>query len=745
MNLPSPPDTFSAGEKLTAAKLNKIVEWTKAADREIRANEIRPGAGILFARGSGGTSLSVARAFVASDTPETAETYTPPFTVTLEIDTDTEIDDDGNETETTTKTLRCAGGKWRGNGALPNSGALNGTTSFTGKADTFDIPECTYDASEIASGTLFAVILYAPAVCGVLTDAPAVYYLDLSESSPAALFAKLRAYNYSSASIIGIWKLTDDALDATDLPGQILASDFWYRNTNAYSLGKFGWSAIDGAANSFRVNDGLVLVRPNSYAWQPSPGAILTFSEIASTETVSVGFEQPVYSIKNTSAEVSFLKSVAIGETTASATGTTTVSVSIPYYKQNITFSSVSVPSVSVGSATATGTATATRTFVATAKISKDWETTTITANPYSNSSPDVYSGILTSSSDVTLTTTLYTPSGSVSVDVPSVSVSSDSITVATATTVATEGSKTVSIDVPTYSVDAPETTTELATVSYLKTATLSSSTTELSTDIDINQKTVVPAAADDETAAALFTEFGWSSTELQSGDSDESASFAPSLHSVAGTEFAFSDDELSSGVIVLLYCAVTSGNCLAATWSTIPAASSSTLSLGEIPQTLALSIQGKLPNAGTSDAAFGVIAGMSTANYGTFSAAFPMAVIQNINGETVVQPLANGVLTFTPSLAVTLNTSTVPAQTSFSGTDPTTPDTSELLASETFTTETSTSTTSQATVSRAIRAQSVFAAQAALRRMAAIEAGTASAIFPDENADFDAALNFVA
>ena len=80
MDLPSTPNKFNSGEFLTAAKLNKIVEWIKAAEREIRANEIKPGAGLTFTRTAAGTSISAVHRFIPeADSDDTAY----PFRVSL--------------------------------------------------------------------------------------------------------------------------------------------------------------------------------------------------------------------------------------------------------------------------------------------------------------------------------------------------------------------------------------------------------------------------------------------------------------------------------------------------------------------------------------------------------------------------------------------------------------------------------------------------------------------------------------
>ena len=80
MDLPSTPNKFNSGEFLTAAKLNKIVEWIKAAEREIRANEIKPGAGLTFTRTAAGTSISAVHRFIPEADSDDTE-Y--PFRVSL--------------------------------------------------------------------------------------------------------------------------------------------------------------------------------------------------------------------------------------------------------------------------------------------------------------------------------------------------------------------------------------------------------------------------------------------------------------------------------------------------------------------------------------------------------------------------------------------------------------------------------------------------------------------------------------
>lgn len=293
MDLPSTPNKFNSGEFLTAAKLNKIVEWIKAAEREIRANEIKPGAGLTFTRTAAGTSISAVHRFI----PETDDDDTGyPFRVSL---TYVPPDDDS---QLGGNILHCRGGFWYGNGAgAPRSGTFydengnifgrSGNQPSAKCPDTFWIPpsyldvrteggeaaigSISGDSAALTFGNVFAVVLYAEADAdtGTVKTQPGLYFIDLGESSEwqgdnaRQLFELIDTYRLSTFYIVGIWKLSGD--DETDIstyrlagaPGQIIRQHIVHASQNIFSRGAFGLRLVDGYRARLHINAGYALVR----------------------------------------------------------------------------------------------------------------------------------------------------------------------------------------------------------------------------------------------------------------------------------------------------------------------------------------------------------------------------------------------------------------------------------------------------------------------------------------------------
>lgn len=210
----------------------------------------------------GAISMTKGGAFQRSRTSGSG--YTAPFAVSATFETTTE--------GTSYATITAAGGIWHGRGAGDNLG-ISPTGMFPNEmADVFKVPggSATVDLS---NGGTITVFIYAPASDGVITSAPRLYV------SQSDVRYRVREYRWRAITIVGVWQVltledgsrvladAESYPDDTDLPGQVLSSDYWYF-PNRSTGGPFAWRRLDGRPYAWTVSAGLVVVRPNSFASQ---------------------------------------------------------------------------------------------------------------------------------------------------------------------------------------------------------------------------------------------------------------------------------------------------------------------------------------------------------------------------------------------------------------------------------------------------------------------------------------------
>lgn len=673
---------FKKGEVLSADKLNRLADCVgELASGAGKMPHVSGGAGVLVSQGPGGIVVSLlnqAKGGKRGGTDSTSTGAAHPFKVSLVAA------DSGKQK------LLVSGGTWHGRGKLPHYGIA--AEKFGEDEDAFVIPDSEY-TGELNAGTTFAVVLYAPVGDGgAITEAPACYFLKLEDGDDGSALRKaIRKFHYSTAAVVGAWKVAragendensdngdndaggtktsaesetekNDGGDDSDssskgtlvlkgAPGQILCSDFWHRDDNLFSGGKFGWRCVDGAENSFEVSDGFVLVRPNSCCWGGDSGDALKFSKEENKAEIEIPLRKYTFEANYPDAEIEFLKSVAYGTEGDGDAERVNVEVDIPVFSKTLTTTVQSLTyAVSNGSQNVSVSANSgTKQFLTSVKVGLDKVTTTVYAEP--GGTGTYYAGILTRDTDANATTTLSAVSVSGSVSVPVVGSKTVSFNV-----VASGGGTTVREDTVTTTISIPVAKTlETTTGSFKpmiggKLTEENDGTTTISVNIDSG------VASKEESSAY--------SSELFPGGvpSPAFSKFYPALHRVNGETFSLSDEEIDAGCVVFLYVSVSGGNVPSCTWKV--ARAEDFPALGEKPQLLALSVQARVVETQESDnstisagKAFVVRAALDEGAFDSFASAFPMAVIsRGGDGAPCVQPLVNGVLTVSPTLCIALN-----------------------------------------------------------------------------------------
>ncbi len=138
----------------------------------------------------------------------------------------------------------------------------------------------------------FAVLLYAPsAERGIIKtreSQPWLYLYEYGVGSNANSYRELceKVKSFSACTIVASFTLeTTQGASGADVfilknnPGQILRSDFWYKNANIGSGNPFGVSRIEGTQFSFQINGGLMIVRPNVFGGKYTPDATATLEK----------------------------------------------------------------------------------------------------------------------------------------------------------------------------------------------------------------------------------------------------------------------------------------------------------------------------------------------------------------------------------------------------------------------------------------------------------------------------------
>lgn len=639
---------FYPFETLSADKLNQLGEAIEETRALAEAAQITDVYGGTFERNSGGTTLSIPSAASAPAEDTQAAFRQHPFHVSASVSE--------NKLH-----LSIKGGNWHGRGAGNTIGISyrdgSTETDAEGKTtakypikaeadledgeDLFAIPDLEYDA-EIAAGTTFAVCLYSPrAKKGVLTAYPWVYYAEI-EGDAATFRERLAKYSHSTVAVVGVWK-AEKAKDGgglvlTGVPGQMLKADFWYHNDQIFSKGKFGWSRVEGAEYAVEVNPGLVLIRPNMYTDSGRLGQGVKFS-VGMTKT-----QRPLteLQVEFTTETEMFLKKVEMKS--ASDGATTEIPIQLPQWK----------PTATAGTFNAiTGIQTSTETENVKIKIP---------ANRYSLSTTSEY--IRSTPNDdhpyecVFLTTAKLTPSTTeveTTIQIPKTKVEGTPGNVSYVRDVKFDriGSTEVNVTIPLeHTLDE-----ETAAIEKITGAEIKSFDTGHTTEVEVPGGVTLTGTE----LSGVFDERG-----------PESSTFVPMLRQCPGETFSFSKEELDTGVLILLKINVSGGN-VSFDWLRMPIGNEVSDGLGEKPQQVVLSIDVISASGGTESATpessevsaesfyLGVAAqlGASGAQFNDFAGTFPMAMVfmDESAGIPTVQPLAAGCITYSPPLALSLNT----------------------------------------------------------------------------------------
>lgn len=512
-------------------------------------------------------------------------------------------------------------GVWFGRGSY----LCNGIPDF----DAYPVAESSWEGTP---GGKFALVLYAPARCGEISEAPAVYLIEIA--SQKELYDKLRDYNYTSAAVIGIWEFKDGSVEPA--PGQILKDNFRYiSHTGAGTL--FGWSRCDGAKASFRVEKGIVLLRPHTASAGQNLGDVLYFVGKNDSETVEIKIPQTTHTLKTVypESEIAFLRRVTLVSDNSS---TVSANVEMPTYK--IT---AQKETASITYATASGA----KTVKHLTGVELDKSTTSFA---YIAPGPDgtaENSEIASVSGLLTVQTSLSETSETVSV--PVLGTATKSITYVAGATVTPDAATTVAINIPTaQSLDS-----EVVSFKPIESVELQTTESEIVQELTYATGGLGIEEPDENRLAEIKSEIFTASTLLEP--------LTPAFHEVTGGEFSVPDSMLEAGAIFWLYCKVENDKFSAEWYISDAGAEKIPPEIGDIPQKISLSVATKKIQAttvgGVDTVALVVVPTADAEKAKTYATAFPMAFVKKSAGsQAVLQPLRSGILEFSPRIEIELN-----------------------------------------------------------------------------------------
>jgi len=632
---------FNKGETLTASKLNKIVDAVNILEKEQRANRIHVGAGFTMMRSSSGTTLALNRANVRGETVQSVESASHPFKVTTTLS-------DG------VVSIYMKGGCWHGNGSgnylgisyleTPPDEIADIPEAIGEGEDLFVIPDCEAEL-EVASGGMFAVCLYSPATDGGRLKTYPWAYVKKIESAEK-LRSELIAYAYSAVAIVGIWKLTSDSEGAQKIrgtPGQMLQSDFFYKNNQIFSTGKFGWSRIDGIKNGFRASEGLLYVKPNAISSACCTGDVLSLQKGEKTETeieasgLKVSIPRLTFGIETETETEEHVIVKKFEETDNGCEVVKTIAVQVPTYSANTTTKSISFVS---------GLTAETEAYTRTFSVPKyAFKSEKLTATPTSETA---WTRVLLIGPVTTSTTTQslqlyaqnYSPATSSATVVSSVALNETGTKTSTAT-VTVSGKKYIC-------------ETEKTEISRIKGISANVGECE---KIEYAVSGSLPINGADLSATTCTDQEKIKKILGISIDGDaEQPDLMPFFISVPGRDFQLSDEELESGIIVALHV-VCSSESVSVEWKKISLTAEFNSSpakipsaLAEMPQVLSLAVGLVI---GTDDGCentasetlVGLRASVEPEKMKSFSTTIPVAVLfrEPQTKVPIAQPLKTG------------------------------------------------------------------------------------------------------